>query len=182
MANSPDDRALFERLKGDPATIGEIYDLYSDRIYGFLLKRCGHKETAEDLLSRTFMKLLESAPKLEWQGVSISAWLFRTASNGLIDHWRSASFQKEEELDTDTWNPPGNDDPAWNAELSFESEKIQCALKQLSVRDQRVLDLKFFGEYETTEIAEMLGISPNHVAVLTYRALGRLRQVYSALE
>jgi RNA polymerase sigma-70 factor (ECF subfamily) len=155
--------------------------LYSEKLYGCLLKRCGHKETAEDLLSRTFIKLVEAAPKLEWKNVSIAAWLFRTASNGLIDHWRSSAFQKEEELDLEAWNPPGDDDPAWNAELSLESDKLRKALQRLSPRDQEILNMKFFGEYDTAEIAATLEISPNHVAVLTYRALGRLRQMFLSI-
>lgn len=170
------DRELFFRLKNDPAVIGEVYDAYANKLYGFLVKRCGHKETAEDLVSRTFMKLLEHRSTLEWQGISLGAWLFRVASNALTDHWRSASVRLDAELDTDTWNPPSPDDPAWNTELKLESEQLHQLLRELSPRDQEVLSLKFYGEFETAEIAAALEVSPNHAAVLLYRAIGRLRQ------
>ncbi|MDQ7814282.1 MAG: sigma-70 family RNA polymerase sigma factor [Patescibacteria group bacterium] len=169
------DHELFLRLKQDPAVVGEVYDLYADRLYGFILKRCGHKETAEDLLSHIFTKFLESLPDLEWKNAPLSAWLFKAASNALIDHYRRASTRLNEGLDED-WDLPGKDDPVWNTEIKIEGENIRVAMKELSARDQRVLDLKFFAGFETDEVAFELGVTSNHAAVLIYRALGRLRQ------
>jgi len=174
------DFELFRRLKQDPSAVGELYDRYADKLYGFLLKRCGHKETAEDLVSHTFMRLLESLPTLEWKNAPLSAWLYQVASNALIDHYRKASTRRDTDLDTDEWDPPGTDDPAWNAELKIEGEGLRLAMRQLSPRDQQVLDLRFFAGLETLEVADQLGITSNHAAVLVYRALGRLRQVMSA--
>ena len=108
-------------------------------------------------------------------GVSVGAWLFRVATNGLTDHWRSASVRMDSEFDPDTWNPPSDDDPAWYAELSIEGDRLRDALKGLSPRDQEVLSMKFYGGFETAEIAAAIGVSGNHAAVLIYRALGRLR-------
>ncbi|MFA5936047.1 MAG: sigma-70 family RNA polymerase sigma factor [Patescibacteria group bacterium] len=171
-----DDRALLERLLKDPTVVGEVYDRYANPLYGYLLKRCGHTQTAEDLVSKTFLKLLESRTKLEWRGVSLGAWLYRVASNALVDHWRTASVRLDDEVDPDSWDPPSDDNPAWNAEIVFESERMRETMKTLSPRDQEVLTLKFYGGYEAAEIAGALGISPNHAAVLVYRALARLRE------
>ncbi len=172
------DHELFLRLKTDPTAIGEAYDAYAARLYGYLLKRCGHKETAEDLVSQTFMKLLESLPTLEWKNAPLSAWLFQVSSNALIDHFRKASTRRDVALDLEDWDPPGADDPAWHAELVLEGEKLRSLLGELAPRDQEVLDLKFFAGLETAEVAAQLEVSPNHAAVLVYRALGRLRKKY----
>lgn len=174
------DYELFCRLNKDPSVVGEVYDLYADRLYGFLLKRCSHKETAEDLVSHTFMKLMESLPNLEWKNAPLSAWLYQVASNALTDHFRKASTRKDTQLDTEEWDPPSVDDPGWNAEIKIEGEKLRGVIKELSDRDQEVLDLKFFAELETSEIAAQLSVSPNHAAVLVYRAVGRLRQKLAA--
>lgn len=176
------DFELFRRLKQDPAAVGELYDRYADKLYGFLLKRCGHKETAEDLVSHTFMRLLESLPTLEWRNAPLSAWLYQVASNALIDHYRKASTRRDTDLDTDEWDPPGADDPVWNTELKLEGEALREAMRALSPRDQQVLDLRFFAGFETIEVADQLGITANHAAVLVYRALGRLRQVLAVNE
>ena len=174
------EEALLMRAKNDPQAVAEIYDRYADRVYGFLLKRCGHKETAEDLLSKVFLKFIENLAGIEWQGVSISAYLFRSATNALTDHWRSASVRLDVEVDED-WNPPSDiENPSWHAELSLERDKLADLIKTMSPRDQEVLDLKFFAGLEPEEIAKTLSITPNHASVLVYRALGRLRTKYLA--
>ncbi len=171
------DRLLIERLATDPTVIGEIYDLYANTVYAFCLKRCGHKETAEDIVSQTFMKLLESANTIEFQGQRITAWLYRVALNAIIDLSRKSSTKKEHVSDNlETWDPPSDDDPAWNTELVIEGEALRNAMATLSDRDQRVLSLRFYGGFEPDEIAKELDISANHASVLVYRAVGRLRQ------
>ncbi|MBP9869726.1 sigma-70 family RNA polymerase sigma factor [Patescibacteria group bacterium] len=170
------DELLFTKLKQDPSAVGEVYDRYADRLYAFLLKRCGHAETAEDLVSHTFVKFLETLPRLTWQGVPFSALLFRIGSNALTDHWRKSSTQKDVALDLDEWEPPSEDSPAWTTEIVMEGERIRDAMKLLSSRDQEVLDLRFYAGLEAREIATMLETTPNHAAVLVYRAVGRLRE------
>jgi len=173
------ERELFLRFKEDPEAISEIYDRYAKPLYSFLLKRCSHKETAEDLVAHCFMKLLESRSNLEWKGAPIGAWLYRVAVNALADHWRSAKVRKEHTLidDDDFWDPPSDDDPVWNAEMKIERERLSEIMNHLSLRDQQVLTLRFYGGYKTEEVAEEMGISNNHAAVLIYRALGRMRKM-----
>lgn len=177
--NLDQEKALFERLKSDPEAIGEIYDRYAKPLYSYLLKRSGHKETAEDLVTLCFMKLLESAPNLEWRGVPVGAWIYRVASNALADHWRSSAVRKSTSLDDDDegWDPPAPDDTAWLAEMSIEADRLKEAINQLSKRDQEVLTLKFYAGLATEEVALELSISNNHAAVLVYRALGRMRKI-----
>lgn len=170
------ERELFERLKADPEAIGEVYDRFAGQLYSFLLKRSGHKQIAEDIVAQVFIKLLESAPNLEWKGVSIGAWLYRVAANALADHWRSSVFRKTQEIDPDVWDPPSLDDPEWNTEIKLEGERLKEAMDELSERDQQVLTLRFFAGYETEDIAKEFAITNNHAAVLVYRALGRMRK------
>lgn len=173
------DKELLAKAKANPAAVAEIYDLYADRLYGFLLKRCGHKETAEDIASRVFIKFMEALPNIEWQGVTLGAYLYRSASNALIDHWRSASVRMDREIDGNFDTPQTDADPAMYAELTLERDKLLAAMKTLSPRDQQVLDLRFFAGLEPEEIAPLIGISPNHASVLCYRAIGRLRKHYA---
>jgi RNA polymerase sigma-70 factor (ECF subfamily) len=166
---------LFLRFKNEPSVIGEIYDLFADPLYGYLLKRCGRKELAEDLVSQTFLKLLEARPSLEWRGISIRAWIFSVASNAFIDYTRKSSTKQEMDWDEE-WDPPSTDDPAWNAQLVCEGERLKRIMSSLSARDQYILDRRFFAGLEPVEIGSLLNVSPNHASVLVYRAIGRLRQ------
>lgn len=177
---TPDEeRDLFLRFKADPEAISEIYDRHAKPLYSFLLKRCGNKEIAEDITAQCFVKLLENQETLEWKGAPIGAWLYRVAVNALADHWRSARVRKEHTVldDEDSWDPPSEDDPVWNTEMSLEREKLMHAMGFLAERDQQILTLRFYGGYKTEDVAKELDISNNHAAVLIYRALGRMRKI-----
>ena len=102
-----EEQLLFERLAADPNVIGEIYDLYAQPVFAFTFKRCGHKELAEDITSLTFVRLLESAPTLEYRGRRLSSWLFQVASNAIIDHYRKSSTKKRSPSSQKT-RRPGN--------------------------------------------------------------------------
>ena len=181
------DEELLRRAKAGPEGIAAVYDAYADRVYGFCLKRCGHRETAEDLVSKTFIKFCQHVGSINWQGVSLGAWLFRVASNLMIDHWRSMSVKMDEPIDDGDEDGPTRElpshlpSPEVQAELALEKTKLIEVIKTLSPRDQEVLDLKFFGEREAAEMATILQISPNHAAVLVYRATARLSAKYKKL-
>lgn len=177
------DEALLHRAKSDPKGVVEVYDRYADRLYAYFVRRCGHRETAEDLTSKIFVQFIKALPTLEWRGLPLEAWLFRAASNALIDHWRRLGTHMEipssKEEEDAAWEPASSQPmPDQEAELQLEGEKIREVLSHLSPRDQEVLDLRFFAGLEPMEMAEILKVSPNHASVLVYRALARLRAFY----
>jgi RNA polymerase sigma-B factor len=68
----------------------------------------------------------------------------------------------------------GGDDPALgDVELH---ESLGPALATLSEREQRILQLRFFGNQTQSQIAAALGISQMHVSRLLARTLGQLRE------
>lgn len=175
----PSEQALFERAKSSREGVGEVYDLYADPLYRYFLRRVGSKELAEDLVSHAFEKFIQELPSLEWRGVPIRAWLYRVGSRLIIDHYRSSGVKKRVDLEPEEWDPPDpSQDPAWYAELEFEHGKLAGLIATLPERDQHVLDAHFFAGLEASDIAQTLGIQPNHASVLLYRAIGKLRTIY----
>ncbi len=177
------DQALLERAKSGPNGVVEVYDRYADRLYAYFYKRCGQRELAQDLTSSVFVRFLKALPALEWRGLPLEAWLFRTASNALIDHWRKVGTHFEvypDDGDDDApWDPPSSaPGQAAEMDLLIESERLRAVMARLSPRDQEVLDLRYFAELEAMEMGEVLNISANHASVLVYRALARLRTLY----
>ncbi len=179
------DAALLERAKASPSGVVEVYDRYADRLYSYFLRRCGHRETAEDCTSKLFVKFLKALPTLEWRGLPLEAWLFRAASNLLVDHWRAQGIRMQVSLDEQEEDEPKMEIPASGllpdevANLIIESEKLRELMKRLSPRDQEVLDLRFFAGLEPMEMGQILETSANHASVLVYRALRRLRALSS---
>ena len=49
---------------GDRQAFARIYERYRVRIYSFLLRLCGRRDQADDLLQDTFVQLARHAPRL----------------------------------------------------------------------------------------------------------------------
>ncbi len=72
---------------GDPAPSTAPlawYDAALPQVYGYLLRRCGSVEVAEDLTSEVFLAAVRG------EGPRDPAWLTAIARNKLVDHWRRA--------------------------------------------------------------------------------------------
>ncbi|HLH59056.1 MAG TPA: SigB/SigF/SigG family RNA polymerase sigma factor [Streptosporangiaceae bacterium] len=67
----------------------------------------------------------------------------------------------------------GEDDH--DVEHTLDMEAVSAHWKELPVREQRILTMRFYGNLTQAEIGERLGISQMHVSRLLARALGYLR-------
>ena len=63
-----------------------------------------------------------------------------------------------------------------NVEQTVDMEAISAHWRELPVREQRILTMRFYGNLTQAEIGERLGISQMHVSRLLARALGYLRE------
>ena len=67
----------------------------------------------------------------------------------------------------------GEDDH--NVEQALDMEAVSAHWKELPIREQRILTMRFYGNLTQAKIGERLGISQMHVSRLLARALGYLR-------
>ena len=80
-----DDRLLVEAAKKDPSRFAELYELNFARVYGYIARRVGDRDAAQDLTSDVFHKALASIHTFEWRGVPFAGWLLRIAANMIVD-------------------------------------------------------------------------------------------------
>jgi RNA polymerase sigma-B factor len=93
-------------------------------------------------------------------------------------HHATSLEEPQDELDRDS--PPlsevlGEDDPRF--EQIDASLTIASAARQLSPREQRILELRFYGELTQSEIAKHIGVSQMQVSRILRGALARLREL-----
>ncbi|NCT55014.1 sigma-70 family RNA polymerase sigma factor [Candidatus Falkowbacteria bacterium] len=183
LAGLDNENILVERAKTDDNAFSILYDFYFPRIYGFIFKRVGGKEVAEDIVSAVFMKAFTNLNSFYPQReASFSAWLYRIASNQLIDHYRYAGRRPTVALEN--INEPGDD--RQNPQIDFlrqeERSLVERALMSLADKDREILTLKFYAELEPSEIADILKTNANNVGVMAYRALQKFKAIYQKYE
>jgi RNA polymerase sigma-70 factor (ECF subfamily) len=176
------ERELVLRAGKSMDAFAELYEHYVDGIYGYVLRRVGNRQEAEDITARTFEKALGGIGDFQWKGVSFCAWLVRIASNSVIDYYRREGRSRTVELDDVLPYLVGEDDPTKGVEREEECRFILSALRRLPEKYRTVIELKFIDEMDTQAMADMLGCTKGNLAVRLHRSLKAMRREIEKLE
>jgi RNA polymerase sigma-70 factor, ECF subfamily len=173
-----EERELVERAKSDPDAFEELYSRYYGRIFAFAYRRLRVRELAEDVTADVFMKALDALPRFTWQGVSVSAWLYRIANNRITDHFRRKGQSGKGVLAIDEVKTLVDERPLPEDRIlaTLRRAEVEEAIARLSEQDQLVITLIFYEELSSSEVAEVMRISTNLVYVRLHRALKRMRR------
>jgi RNA polymerase sigma-70 factor, ECF subfamily len=167
------ERTLVARAREDGGAFAELYDFYLPRVYGFVYRRVQDRCVAEDLTSMTFQRALENVRRSDFRNESFGGWLYRVASNVVVDHVRR-DRRHVPIGDLDLFEEPR--DPALDAlAAALDRDQLRRALQGLSNSHQEVLVLRFYDDLDLTEICAVLGCSREALAVRLHRALRALR-------
>jgi len=156
----------------DSCALAEIYDIYSPRLYRYAMRLLGDDCAAEDCVSETFSRFLKALQAGKGPRDYLQAYLFRTAHNLVVDHYRRQS--PTEELDEDL---PQAETTESVAEDNLRQNRVRAALHKLTEDQQQVVALKFLEGWENEEIARALHKPIGAVKSLQHRALAQLQKI-----
>ncbi len=173
---------LMKRAKeGDASATGELYQNHRLGIFRYLFYRTGDTQTADDLTSEVFLRMVRSLPGYQIQDAPFRAWLFKIARNILNDHYRKINGRNEVQLEENMADLPIHDQPR-PVEGSLNSVTLQQALEMLSSEQRDVVVMRFVTGMSITEVAHTLNKSEDAIKGLQRRALSNLRSVLSDWE
>jgi RNA polymerase sigma-70 factor, ECF subfamily len=164
--------------RGDEQALGRLYDAYVDRIYRYIFYRVSNQETAEDLTSDVFLRVVEGLPGYQDREVPFLAWLYRIAHARLIDYYRQTN-RRGSHQDIESVNLQLEDDLDGVLMTAYHQEKVREALRSLTDDQQRVVHLRFMEGYNLQETADALGKTVGAVKVMQHRALESLSRALS---
>jgi len=154
----------------------EAFDKHADAIYRYLFFRLGNnKELAKDLMQQTYVKTwsyLYDGNIID----NLRAFLYKTATNLIIDNKRHQKRIKEESID----------DMNENLFIDHQSEKLydqidaKLAYQTIEKIDdiyKEVLILRYLDGYRPKEISKILNVSENVVSVRINRGLKQIREI-----
>ncbi|GIW00640.1 RNA polymerase sigma factor [Roseiflexus sp.] len=160
---------------GDEMAFGELYARYARHILRYMYVRTREPELAQDLTQETFIRVIKGIGGLQYRGEKMFlGWLYTIAGNVLIGQTRRRQIFASSLDDTmDVTDPRGHE----AVSSLFERLSLQHAIAQLTVEQQHVLMLKFFGDMTNQEIAATIGKTEGAVKALQYRALQALQHI-----
>jgi RNA polymerase sigma-70 factor, ECF subfamily len=168
-----DERLLIEAAQADLSKFDVLYELHFDRVYFFIVSRVHDRTIAEDLTSEVFHKALANLRNYQWRGTPFSAWLFRIASNAIVDHFkRSVRERQADELQHTLARPDLS-----STDLDFIERDVHFVrlVEQLPEVQRRVVCERFVEERSIREIARRLSKTEGAIKQLQFRALQTLR-------
>jgi len=167
----PEQELLTKAGQFDTRALTEIYDLYSPRLYRYAMRLLGDDCAAEDCVSETFSRFLKALQAGKGPRDYLQAYLFRTAHNLVVDHYRRQPLTEELEDDL-----PQAETTEGVAEEDMRQSRVRAALLKLTEDQQQVVSLKFLEGWENEEIARALNKPVGAVKSLQHRALAQLQK------
>ena len=149
-------------------------DLYTDRLYRFILKSLRNEADAEDIVQNAFEILWKNIEKVFLD--KAKAFLFSVAHKNMIDFIRKNSrMDHTDDMPEDyaiNYAKP-------NSELT---DLLQHSLSRLSEIQRSVLLLRDYEGYAYDEIAEITELTESQVKVYIYRARQKMQQYLVGLD
>lgn len=183
MNNTENEKYLVDRAKMyDTEAFGKLYDLYYDKIYAYAYFKVGNRFEAEDIAEHVFLKALENIASFEWRGYPFSSWLFRIASNLVVDHYRANNRYETVEVDDEAYIEGDKVVcPERLALKEFDRQEVVKAIRMLTEDQRQVVVMRFIAGMTNEEVAKAIGKSIGAVKVLQHRALGALGRILGAV-
>jgi RNA polymerase sigma-70 factor (ECF subfamily) len=168
------ERSLVARAGNDGDAFVELYYFYLPRIYGFILRRVRDHATAEDLTSVTFQKALEAVRSSDFRNETLGGWLYRVASNSIVDHFR---VEKRSLSMSQIYPEAQPRDLAADAmAAAADRDELGRAIASLPDNHREVIVLRFYDDLDVSEMCAVLGCSRQVLALRVHRAVRALRK------
>ncbi|MDD4358914.1 MAG: RNA polymerase sigma factor [Candidatus Pacebacteria bacterium] len=152
----------------------QIYDQNIEKIYRFILHKTNSEPLAQDLTAETFSRL--------WTQISNGkdiknplAFLYRTARNLIIDHYRC---KERGAISLDDLDFLEAKDQEIEKTISVQDDlnKVKAALTRLHDTYRQAISLYYIEQESISDVAKSLGKSEGATRVLLHRGLKKLKK------
>lgn len=162
----------------DEQAFTELYEHFFPRVYQYLLKKTQDSHLADELVETAFIRMYQHLSQYDPEKGAFSTWLFRIAVNVLNKHYGSKVLTMhvpwEENFDTAA---PERETPEKQALTKERSRELRDAMLKLPERQRQILEMTYWLEMKSNEIADVLGMAPSSVRVALKQARDRLREL-----
>jgi RNA polymerase sigma-70 factor (ECF subfamily) len=173
-------RLIRRAQKGDLEIISALYEQHQQSIFRYLYYRVGDQQTAEDLTSEVFLRMLRFLSGFNPPSAAFPAWLFQIARNLVADYFRRSGSHPCLELREGLAVAAEDVDRA--VERKLTNEVLHQALDLLSAEQRDVIILRFLSGLPISEVARALNRSQDSIKGLQRRAVIALREILTDWE
>lgn len=183
MSSMHDDTPCVERARrGDRQAFEMIVRKYQQPLFNYMGRMVSERQLALDFTQDVFLKAFASLASFRPQ-YKFSTWLFKIASNHVIDFWRKrkvAALSLDHPLregEDDLLPQVADDGPSVTRayELDELRRRIEARLKDVPAGLRELFVLRHVSEFSYEEIAEIKGLPVGTVKNRVFQAKEMLR-------
>ncbi len=159
----------------------DSYKEHTDSLFRYCYFKTLNRDEAKDMLQETFVKTWEYI-RNGGEVVNMKAFLFRTAHNIVIDHYRKKKSVSLDDLFEQGFDRSTDTDTAQDLENQIDGAQALKLLDKIPDSYREVIFMQYVQGLSVKEIAEILGESPNNISVKIHRGLEKIKQIYKKNE
>ena len=155
--------------------IAEIYKKYSEIVYKYVFCLTGNEDITEEIVQETFLVAVQDINKFKGK-CKISTWLCQISK--YIWYKKLKKQKLKQELPLDNMQNSLFIDESIEEEICIKEDKLQL-FKKLQTLDEdtrNVMYLRILGNFEYSEIAEIMDKSSNWARVVFFRGKQKLKE------
>ena len=180
-----DEDLMVRYQRGEVRAFEVLLGRHRKSVFNFILRYVGDKETAEDLLQETFMRVIKGAEAYKRQA-KFTTWLYTIARNLCVDQTRRRKHRRHASLDAPMASEadsgtlldviPGNEMASDRKTVNKALyARLQGAIASLGEEQREVFLMREFLDMPFKQIAEVVGVPENTVKSRMRYALEKLR-------
>jgi RNA polymerase sigma-70 factor, ECF subfamily len=185
LRDEADEVLMVAYQKGDVRAFELLLSRHRKPVFNFILRYVGLRETAEDLMQETFLRVIKGAEAYQRQA-KFTTWLYTIARNLCVDQSRRAKHRKAQSLDAPMNNSADSGtllDVVAAVEIASDRQvvnkqlqlRLHAALARLSEEQREVFLMREFLDMPFKDIADVVGVPENTVKSRMRYALEKLR-------
>jgi RNA polymerase sigma-70 factor (ECF subfamily) len=159
----------------DVEALGELYRVCAPRLFGVALRIARKRESAEDVLQDSFIKIWRFAHCYDPDRSSAMTWMATIVRNQALDHLRRLPPTDELPEDLEADSELENAGPDAALQRATDVAYLAASLQQLKPMQRQAIALAYFRGQSHSEIADTLAVPVGTVKSWIRRALSFLK-------
>ena len=172
-----------DMISGNKKSFEDLYNQYFQALinYGFRITK--NENLIEDAVQELFISIWNNRTNLS-EVNEVKFYLFRSLKNRILRQLEKDIFDKSEDVDVylDLLISISEEQKKIDSEqLNTNLDTLQRAIAHLPLRQQEVINLKYYHDFTLDEIAKLMDVNKQSVSNLLFRSYAILRKLLKNL-
>ena len=168
-----------DMISGNKKSFEDLYNQYFQALinYGFRITK--NENLIEDAVQELFISIWNNRTNLS-EVNEVKFYLFRSLKNRILRQLEKDVFDKSEDIDVylDFLNSISEEQKKIDSEqFDANLDILQRAIAHLPIRQQEVINLKYYHDFTLDEIAKLMDVNKQSVSNLLFRSYAILRKL-----